>query len=79
MLAVDTSRQRKEPRVSPDGTTILFGLPGVRVRHVDRLPVLTVSGTTRRGRGRPAVVQLDTDDIVDETSARAAVTEVTTD
>ena len=40
MLAVDSSRQRKGPRVSHDGTTILFGLPGVRVREVVRDPVL---------------------------------------
>jgi hypothetical protein len=35
MLAVDSSRLHVEPRVVNDGTTILFGLPGVRVRHVE--------------------------------------------
>src|SRR5674476_1161984 len=37
MLAVDSSRQQKWPRVMQDGTTILFGLPGVRVRDVERV------------------------------------------
>jgi transposase len=37
MLAVDSSRQQKGPRVMQDGTTILFGLPGVRVRDVERV------------------------------------------
>lgn len=50
--------------MSPDGTTILFGLPGVRVRHVDRVACpdrvrddgSVVAVADRR------VVQLDTDD-----------------
>ena len=42
MLAVDTSRQHKEPRVGPDGTTILFGLHWERVRHTSTVkPTLT--------------------------------------
>ena len=37
MLAVFRSRQLEGPRVMQDGTTILFGLPGVRVRDVERV------------------------------------------
>jgi hypothetical protein len=44
MLSVDSSREHEEPRVSPDGTTILFGLPGVGVRHVEYVAVHPVLG-----------------------------------
>lgn len=36
MLAVLLGPTAEGPRVSQDGTTILFGLAGVRVRHVER-------------------------------------------
>ena len=36
MLAVLLGPTAEGPRVRQDGTTILFGLPGVRVRHVER-------------------------------------------
>jgi transposase len=36
MLAVISEPTAEGPRVRQDGTTILFGLPGVRVRHVER-------------------------------------------
>ena len=64
MLTVDSSRLHKEPRVSPDATTILFGLPGVRVRHVSWVP----AADRVRGDGDAVavaarrVVQVDTDD-----------------
>ena len=50
--------------MSPDGTTILFGLPGVRVRHVSWVP----AADRVRGDGDAVavaarrVVQVDTDD-----------------
>jgi transposase len=37
MLAVIKEPTAEGPRVRPDGTTILFGLPGVRVRDVERV------------------------------------------
>jgi len=49
MLSVIPSREHEEPRVSPDGTTMLFGLPGVGVRHVERVASHPVVGRHRPG------------------------------
>ena len=57
MLAVLLGPTAEGPRVSQDGTTILFGLPGVQVRHVERdddaaaaCPVCGVFSTSVRQR-----------------------------
>ena len=50
--------------MSPDGTTILFGLPGVRVRHVDRVACpdrVRADGSIVAVADR-RLVQVDTDD-----------------
>jgi len=61
MLSVDSSREHKEPRVMPDGRTILFGLPGVGVRHVEHVAHHPLRGSSLPGTPARLVHVVTTD------------------